>query len=159
TVIAVRTGTDTHLLVTRSARIPILLVRVPRPQARTCHESPYRVSIFEAVVLGRIQGLTEFMPVSSSAHMSVLAASLGWSDPGAAFTAVSQIGTELAVVIYFRKRIWAVLSVWFRSLANRDLRSDINARMGWYIILATIPIGVLGLLFEDQIDGAFRDLR
>jgi undecaprenyl-diphosphatase len=132
---------------------------VSAPLARTRHESPYRVSIFEAVVLGLIQGLTEFLPVSSSAHLRVFAAFFGWSDPGAAFTAVSQIGTELAVVVYFRKRIWAILSVWFRSLAIPELRGDVNARMGWYIILATIPIGVLGLLFEDQIDGAFRDLR
>ena len=117
------------------------------------------MSIFEAVVLGLIQGLTEFLPVSSSAHLRVFAAFFGWSDPGAAFTAVSQIGTELAVVVYFRKRVWAIISVWCRSLVDRDLRGDVNARMGWYIILATIPIGVLGLLFEDQIDGVFRDLR
>ncbi|MFE1168235.1 undecaprenyl-diphosphate phosphatase [Nocardiopsis sp. NPDC058789] len=117
------------------------------------------MSIFEAVVLGLIQGLTEFLPVSSSAHLRVFAAFFGWSDPGAAFTAVSQIGTELAVVVYFRKRVWAIISVWCGSLVNRNLRGDVNARMGWYIILATIPIGVLGLLFEDQIDGVFRDLR
>ncbi|MDT0331994.1 undecaprenyl-diphosphate phosphatase [Nocardiopsis lambiniae] len=117
------------------------------------------MSIFEAVVLGLIQGLTEFLPVSSSAHLRVFAAFFQWPDPGAAFTAVSQIGTELAVVVYFRKRIWAVTSTWSRSLVDRDLRGDINARMGWYIILATIPIGVLGLLLEDQIDSTFRDLR
>ncbi|MFV2197768.1 MULTISPECIES: undecaprenyl-diphosphate phosphatase [unclassified Nocardiopsis] len=117
------------------------------------------MSIFEAVVLGLIQGLTEFLPVSSSAHLRVFAAFFNWPDPGAAFTAVSQIGTELAVVLYFHKRIWAVISTWCRSLVNRDLRGDINARMGWYIIIATIPIGVLGLLLEDQIDSVFRDLR
>ncbi|MDE3723265.1 undecaprenyl-diphosphate phosphatase [Nocardiopsis sp. N85] len=117
------------------------------------------MSIFEAVVLGLIQGLTEFLPVSSSAHLRVFAAFFQWPDPGAAFTAVSQIGTELAVVVYFRKRIWAVTSTWSRSLVDRDLRGDVNARMGWYIILATIPIGVLGLLLEDQIDSTFRDLR
>ena len=117
------------------------------------------MTTFEAIVLGLIQGLTEFLPVSSSAHLRVFAAFFNWPDPGAAFTAVSQIGTELAVVLYFRKRVWAIISVWCRSLVNRDLRSDINARMGWYIILATIPIGVLGLLLEDQIEGAFRDLR
>ncbi|MFL1382340.1 MULTISPECIES: undecaprenyl-diphosphate phosphatase [unclassified Nocardiopsis] len=117
------------------------------------------MSIFEAVVLGLIQGLTEFLPVSSSAHLRVFAAFFQWPDPGAAFTAVTQIGTELAVVLYFRKRIWAVMSTWLRSLVNRDLRGDVNARIGWYVILATIPIGVLGLLLEDQIDSAFRDLR
>lgn len=117
------------------------------------------MTIYEAIVLGLIQGLTEFLPVSSSAHLRVFAAFFDWPDPGAAFTAVSQIGTELAVVLYFRKRVWAIVSVWCRSLVDRDLRSDINARMGWYIILATIPIGILGLLLEDQIEGAFRDLR
>ncbi|MFY7070526.1 undecaprenyl-diphosphate phosphatase [Nocardiopsis changdeensis] len=117
------------------------------------------MSIFEAVVLGLIQGLTEFLPVSSSAHLRVFAAFFQWPDPGAAFTAVTQIGTELAVVVYFRKRIWAVISTWLRSLFDRDLRGDVNARIGWYVILATIPIGVLGLLLEDQIDSVFRDLR
>ncbi|WP_306371244.1 undecaprenyl-diphosphate phosphatase [Nocardiopsis sp. CC223A] len=117
------------------------------------------MSIFEAVVLGLIQGLTEFLPVSSSAHLRVFAAFFQWPDPGAAFTAVTQIGTELAVVVYFRKRIWAVISTWLRSLFDRDLRGDVNARIGWYVILATIPIGVLGLLLEEQIDSAFRDLR
>ncbi|MFD6095283.1 undecaprenyl-diphosphate phosphatase [Nocardiopsis flavescens] len=117
------------------------------------------MSIFEAVVLGLIQGLTEFLPVSSSAHLRVFAAFFQWPDPGAAFTAVTQIGTELAVVVYFRKRIWAVISTWLRSLVDRDLRGDVNARIGWYVILATIPIGVLGLLLEDQIDSVFRDLR
>lgn len=117
------------------------------------------MSIFEAVVLGLIQGLTEFLPISSSAHLRVFAAFFNWPDPGAAFTAVSQIGTELAVVLYFRKRIWAIISVWCRALFDRDLRGDVNARMGWYIIIGTIPIGVLGLLLEDQIEGVFRDLR
>ncbi len=117
------------------------------------------MSLFEAVVLGLVQGLTEFLPISSSGHLRVVSALFGWPDPGAAFTAVSQIGTELAVVIYFRQRVWAILSTWTRSLVNRELRSDINARMGWYVILGSIPIGVLGLLLEDQIDSVFRDLR
>ncbi|MBB6118586.1 undecaprenyl-diphosphate phosphatase [Nocardiopsis algeriensis] len=117
------------------------------------------MSIFEAIVLGLVQGLTEFLPISSSGHLRVISALFGWPDPGAAFTAVSQIGTELAVVVYFRKRIWAIISTWTRSLFKRDLRGDINARMGWYVILGSIPIGVLGLLLEDQIDSVFRDLR
>ncbi|WP_150241408.1 undecaprenyl-diphosphate phosphatase [Nocardiopsis quinghaiensis] len=117
------------------------------------------MSIFEAIILGLVQGLTEFLPISSSGHLRVVSALFGWPDPGAAFTAVSQIGTELAVLIYFRKRIWAILSTWTRSLVNRDLRSDVNARMGWYVILGSVPIVVLGLLLEDQIDSVFRDLR
>ncbi|MFI6578383.1 undecaprenyl-diphosphate phosphatase [Nocardiopsis sp. NPDC050513] len=117
------------------------------------------MSLFEAIVLGLVQGLTEFLPISSSGHLRVVSALFGWHDPGAAFTAVSQIGTEIAVVIYFRKRIWAILSTWFRSLVDRELRGDINARMGWYVIIGSVPIVVLGLLFEEQIDSVFRDLR
>ncbi|KIH96822.1 UDP kinase [Streptomonospora alba] len=117
------------------------------------------MSIVEAIILGVIQGLTEFLPISSSGHLRVVSAFLGWPDPGAAFTAVSQIGTELAVLLYFRKRIWLILSTWTRSLLNRELRSDMNARMGWYVIIGTIPIGVLGLALEEQIESLFRDLR
>ncbi|CAL9470893.1 Undecaprenyl-diphosphatase [Nocardiopsis dassonvillei] len=117
------------------------------------------MSILEAIVLGLVQGLTEFLPISSSGHLRVVSAFFGWPDPGAAFTAVSQIGTELAVVIYFRQRIWAIISTWTRSLFDRELRGDVNARMGWYVILGSLPIIVLGLLLEDQIDSVFRDLR
>ncbi|GAB3493504.1 undecaprenyl-diphosphate phosphatase [Nocardiopsis coralliicola] len=117
------------------------------------------MSIIEAIILGVVQGLTEFLPISSSGHIRVISAFFGWPDPGAAFTAVSQIGTELAVLVYFRKRIWAILTIWTQSLFKKDLRRDIHARLGWYVIIGTIPIGVLGLLFEEQIDTVFRDLR
>ena len=117
------------------------------------------MSLIEAIVLGLIQGLTEFLPISSSGHIRVFSAFFGWPDPGAAFTAVSQIGTELAVLVYFRKRIWAILVTWTQSLFKSELRRDIHARLGWYVILGTIPIAVLGLLFEEQIDTVFRDLR
>jgi undecaprenyl-diphosphatase len=117
------------------------------------------VSLFEAVILGLVQGLTEFLPISSSGHLRVLSAFFGWPDPGAAFTAVSQLGTELAVMIYFRQRIMKIVSTWTLSLFRRDLRGDVNARMGWYVIIGSVPIVVLGLLLEDQIDSVFRDLR
>ena len=117
------------------------------------------MSWLEAVVLGIIQGLTEFLPISSSAHLRISAALIGWDDPGAAFTAVTQLGTETAVLIYFRRDIGNILSAWTRSLANPDLRSHPDARMGWLVILGSVPIGILGLLFEEQIDSAFRDLR
>ncbi|WP_326635159.1 undecaprenyl-diphosphate phosphatase [Streptosporangium sp. NBC_01755] len=117
------------------------------------------ISWFEAVVLGLIQGLTEFLPISSSAHIRVASAFFGWEDPGAAFTAVIQLGTEAAVVIYFRKEIWEIVSTWTRSLWTPDLRSHHSARMGWYVIAGTIPIVVLGLLFKDSIESVFRDLR
>ena len=117
------------------------------------------MSWLEAIVLGIIQGLTEFLPISSSAHLRISAALMGWDDPGAAFTAVTQLGTETAVLIYFRRDIANILSAWTRSLTDRALRSHPDARMGWLVILGSLPIGILGLLFEEQIDSAFRDLR
>jgi undecaprenyl-diphosphatase len=114
---------------------------------------------FEAVVLGLVQGLTEFLPISSSAHIRVVSALAGWPDPGAAFTAVIQLGTEAAVVIYFRRELWEIISTWVRALWRPDLRSHHAARMGWYLIVGTLPIGVLGLVFKDSIETAFRDLR
>ncbi len=114
---------------------------------------------FEAFVLGLVQGLTEFLPVSSSAHIRVVSAFFGWRDPGAAFTAVIQLGTETAVLIYFRKRIWDIVSTWTRSLWTPGLRQEPAARMGWYVIAGSIPIGVLGLAFKDQIETTVRDLR
>ena len=113
----------------------------------------------EAVVLGLLQGLTEFLPISSSAHIRVVSAFFGWPDPGAAFTAVIQLGTETAVLIYFRKEIWEIISTWTRALWTPDLRSHYAARMGWYVIVGSLPIGVLGIVFKDQIETVFRDLR
>ncbi|MDP9863312.1 undecaprenyl-diphosphatase [Streptosporangium brasiliense] len=103
--------------------------------------------------------MTEFLPISSSAHIRVVSAFFGWDDPGAAFTAVIQLGTEAAVVIYFRKEIWEIISTWTRALWTPVLRKHYAARMGWYVIVGTLPIVVLGLAFEDAIDTAFRDLR
>jgi undecaprenyl-diphosphatase len=113
---------------------------------------------FEAVVLGVVQGLTEFLPISSSAHLRVVGEAFGWEDPGAAFTAITQIGTEAAVLLYFRHDIWRILTAWFASLGGRR-RGDPDARMGWLIIVGSLPIGILGLLFEDDIETTFRDLR
>lgn len=116
------------------------------------------VSWFEAIVLGVVQGLTEFIPISSSAHLRIVAALAGWDDPGAAFTAVSQLGTETAVLLYFRKDIWGILSTWSRSLVKPELRGELEARMGWYVILGTLPIGILGLAFQNTIEDTFRSL-
>jgi undecaprenyl-diphosphatase len=118
------------------------------------------LSWLEAIVLGLIQGLTEFLPISSSAHLRISAAFAGWDDPGAAFTAVSQIGTETAVILYFRKKIGRILVAWFRSLRRPSTwREDPESRMAWLVIIGTLPIAILGLLFQDQIEHAFRDLR
>ncbi|AKT52600.1 MULTISPECIES: undecaprenyl-diphosphate phosphatase [Arsenicicoccus] len=112
-----------------------------------------------ALVLGFVQGLTEFLPISSSAHMRVVAALAGWPDPGAAFTAVTQLGTESAVLLYFRRDITAIVTAWTRSVRGRVPRSDPHARLGWYVIIGTVPIGILGLAFQDTIETALRDLR
>lgn len=113
---------------------------------------------FDAIVLGIVQGLTEFLPISSSAHLSIVGQLLGGVDPGSAFTAVIQLGTETAVVIYFAKDIGRIISRWARSLVGKVPRADPDARMGWLIIVGSIPIGVLGLLFEDAIDSNLRNL-
>jgi undecaprenyl-diphosphatase len=118
---------------------------------------PDRVLDFlKAVVLGLIQGLTEFLPISSSAHLRIFPEWFGWGDPGAAFTAVIQIGTELAVLIYFRHDIWRIGSTWLRSLFKPEYRGHLDARMGWYVIIGSLPIVILGVLLKDIIE---RDLR
>ena len=118
------------------------------------------MSWFEAVILGLVQGLTEFLPISSSAHLRITAAFAGWDDPGAAFTAVTQLGTETAVIIFFRKKIGRLLVAWFRSLRRLSTwREDPDSRMAWLVVFGTLPIAILGLLFQDEIEHAFRDLR
>ncbi|GGK88771.1 undecaprenyl-diphosphatase [Curtobacterium luteum] len=116
--------------------------------------------ILEAIFLGFVQGLTEFLPVSSSAHLRIVGLFLpDAQDPGAAFTAVTQLGTETAVLIYFWKDITRIVGRWFRSLSGRTVpRNDPDARLGWLVILGTIPIGVAGLLLKDSIETTFRSL-
>jgi len=116
------------------------------------------LSWFEAAVLGVVQGLTEFLPISSSAHIRVVSELAGWEDPGAAFTAVTQLGTEAAVLLYFRRDIVRIISTWTRSLWRPELRGDPDARMGWYVIVGTLPIGILGFLLQDTIEGPARNL-
>src|SRR3954465_10003855 len=113
---------------------------------------------FEAAVLGLVQGLTEFLPISSSAHLRIVGTAFGWDDPGAAFTAITQIGTEAAVLLYFRRDIARIVVAWLRSLTGRR-RHDPDARIGWLIIVGSVPIVVLGLLLQDRIETTFRDLR
>src|SRR5690606_9583520 len=93
--------------------------------------APYAMSWFASLVLGLVQGLTEFLPISSSAHLRLTAVAAGWEDPGAAFTAVTQIGTETAVLVYFRRDIVRIVSAWARSLVDRRTRRDQHARVGW----------------------------
>ena len=117
------------------------------------------MDFINAIILGVVQGLTEFLPVSSSAHIRIVGQFLGTGeDPGARFTAITQIGTEAAVVIFFWRDIVRIVGQWFRSLAGRVPRSDPDARMGWLIIIGTLPIVVLGLLFQDEIETVLRSL-
>jgi undecaprenyl-diphosphatase len=116
------------------------------------------VNLFQAVLLGLLQGLTEFLPISSTAHLRVVPALVGWDDPGAAFTAVTQLGTAAAVLLYFRTDLWRISTAWLVALREPARRRDLDARLGWYLILATIPIGVLGFLFRRQIETGARSL-
>ena len=116
------------------------------------------MSILEAIVLGIVQGLTEFLPISSTGHLRIVPAFLGWEDPGAAFTAVTQLGTMAAVLLYFRADLNRIARAWLRSVREPALRSQLDARLGWYIVLGTVPIGIFGVLFKDQIETGARDL-
>ena len=117
------------------------------------------MSWLDALVLGLVQGLTEFLPISSSAHLRIIGELLmPGQDPGSAFTAIVQLGTETAVLLYFWKDITRIIGRWFRALAGKVPQSDPDVRLGWFVILGSIPIGVLGLLFENPIDHALRNL-
>lgn len=113
----------------------------------------------EAAFLGLVQGLTEFLPVSSSAHLRIIGPLLpSGGDPGAAFTAITQIGTEAAVLLYFRHDILRIARAWFASLVPGARRGDPDARMGWLILIGTLPIALLGLMFKDAIETSLRNL-
>jgi undecaprenyl-diphosphatase len=116
------------------------------------------VDALQAIVLGIAQGLTEYLPISSTAHLRIVPAFMGWEDPGAAFTAVTQLGTMAAVLLYFRADLWRIARTWTASLRRPELRSEVDARMGWYILLGTIPIAIFGFAFADQIESGARDL-
>ncbi|SEH10196.1 undecaprenyl-diphosphate phosphatase [Thermoleophilum album] len=117
------------------------------------------MSTIEAIVLGIVQGLTEFLPISSTAHLRIVPAFAGWGDPGAAFTAVVQLGTTVAVVLYFRRELWRVARAWLASVRRRDLAPvDLDARLGWFLIVATVPISIFGLAFQHAIETQARNL-
>ncbi len=119
------------------------------------------MSWLEAIVLGLVQGLTEFLPISSSGHVLLVPALFGWEDPGAAFSAVIQIGTMAAVLVYFRQDLWNMARAFVVSLraGSRDHRTDPDARTGWFIVLGTIPIVIFGFAFDDQIETSVRALE
>jgi undecaprenyl-diphosphatase len=124
------------------------------------------MGFIEAIVLGLVQGLTEFLPISSSAHLRIMGEFLpSASDPGATFTAITQIGTELAVVLYFRKDISRILGQWFRQFQKSTTagcepigRNDSDVRLGWLVIIGTIPIVLVGYFAQEYIRSTFRSL-
>jgi undecaprenyl-diphosphatase len=123
------------------------------------------MTLLQAIVLGIVQGLTEFLPISSTAHLRIVPALFGWhfyggttNDPGAPFTAVVQLGTTLAVVLYFWRELLHVTIAWFRGIFDRSVRGTLEYKLGWYLILATVPVSVFGLIFSDQITTGARNL-
>lgn len=116
------------------------------------------MTLLEALVLGVVQGLTEFLPISSTAHVRIVPELLGWKDPGAAFTAVIQLGTLLAVLLFFRNEIGKIFWGWIRGLRGGDTAKSIEARFGWAVFYGTIPIVVFGILLKEQIEREFRSL-
>jgi undecaprenyl-diphosphatase len=116
------------------------------------------VSAFEAIVLGLVQGLTEFLPISSSGHLRIVPALFGWEDPGAGFTAVIQLGTMAAVLVYFRADLWRIGQAWLRELRVPFRQQSHEAKLGTFILLGTIPISLFGFAFRDQIESGARDL-
>jgi undecaprenyl-diphosphatase len=115
------------------------------------------VGYVEAIILGLVQGLTEFLPISSSGHLLVVPKAFGWDDPGAAFTAVIQLGTMLAVLLYFRSDLASIFRRWFAGMRDRSQRDTPEYRIFWMVALGTLPIAVAGLVFKDQIETSVRD--
>jgi undecaprenyl-diphosphatase len=116
------------------------------------------MSIIEAIVLGLVQGLTEFIPVSSTAHLEIVPLLLGWGDPGAAASAVIQFGTLLAAILYFSKDIIRLIAGFVRGLATMHPLADVDSREAWLVIIGTVPIVILGLLLKKHIESTFRGL-
>lgn len=116
------------------------------------------MSWLEAILLGIVQGLTEFLPISSTGHVRIIPALFGWEDPGAAFSAVIQLGTMAAVLIYFRRDVAQITVAWVKGLFNKELRKTRESVMGWYIALGTVPVVIFGFAFRHQISGGARSL-
>lgn len=114
---------------------------------------------FKAIILGLVQGITEFLPISSTAHLRIVPALLGWEDPGAAFSAVIQLGSVAAVIIYFWREVVRFAVAWLHSVRNRAPFESLDSRLAWFLIVGTIPVGVAGLLFKKSIETSLRSLH
>ena len=110
------------------------------------------MSVLEAIILGIAQGLTEFLPISSTAHLRIVPAFAGWEDPGAAFTAVTQLGTMTAVLLYFREDLLRITGAWLRSLRDPAVRHELDARLGWYIVIGTVWTFVWEVMARDTVN-------
>jgi undecaprenyl-diphosphatase len=116
------------------------------------------MSLIEAIVLGLVQGLTEFLPVSSTAHLRIVPELLGWKDPGAAYSAVIQLGTVAAVLIYFRRDLVNLTTAFFQGLMRRQPFATLESRLAWFVLVGTLPIGICGLAFKKYIETSLRSL-
>ncbi len=116
------------------------------------------MSLLQAIVLGLVQGLTEFLPISSTAHLRIVPELLGWEDPGAAYSAVIQLGTVAAVLIYFRKDLVTLTAAFFRDLLRREPFATTESRLAWFVLVGTLPIGFAGLALKDVIESSLRSL-
>ena len=116
------------------------------------------MSLLQAIVLGLVQGLTEFLPISSTAHLRIVPELLGWKDPGAAYSAVIQLGTVAAVLIYFRKDLVTLGGAFFQGLLKRQPFATLESRLAWFVLVGTLPIGLCGLAFKKTIEGSLRSL-
>jgi undecaprenyl-diphosphatase len=116
------------------------------------------MTVFEAIIYGIVQGLTEFLPISSTAHLKIVSSFMGWSDPGAAFTAIVQIGTMLALIIYFFSDIVKFISYGIRSIRHKNLFETTESKHAWMIVCGTIPVVVFGLIFKNAIETYLRSL-
>jgi undecaprenyl-diphosphatase len=116
------------------------------------------MGLLEAVVLGVVQGLTEFLPISSTAHLRIVPALLGWGDPGAAFSAIIQLGTVAAVILYFWKDLIALTRAWVLGLVRRAPMGTAESRLAWFVLIGTLPVAVVGILFKKAIETSLRSL-
>ncbi len=116
------------------------------------------MNTFQSIIVGIVQGLTEFLPISSTAHMRIVPALMGWSDPGAAYSAIIQLGTTAAVLVYFSKDIQCIARAWLTGLVHKKPWDTPQSRMGWYIILGTLPVVVFGFALKHYIENQFRSL-
>src|SRR6218665_2640169 len=118
----------------------------------------HRMSLLQAIVLGLVQGLTEFLPISSTAHLRIVPELFGWPDPGAAYSAVIQLGTVAAGILYFRKDLVVLARAFFEGLLKRAPMATAESRLAWFVLVGTLPIGVCGLAFKKTIETSLRSL-